>query len=160
MSLPYDHAAESAVIGCLFGSADAVRWAADWLTPGDFLVPSHAAAFAAAIGLYREGGRVDLVTMADRMRRDKTFRDTTMSDLNTALSDAPSVSRITDYGGIVTAIHHFVDSGARPNLVDRPNGMRGESSLIFSVETKGEYAHAVRVLAETPDANELLPVPR
>ncbi len=101
MSLPFDNDAEQALLGCLMQSQDAVRWASEWMTASDFHVPSHAHAFAAIDDLWHDGGRVDPVTVAARMRQKGTWVETTSSTLLSFVVNAPATSSLQRYGEIV-----------------------------------------------------------
>lgn len=99
-AVPHDPEAEEVVIGCCLLSAEATRWAAEWLRPADFYAPRWRVAMAAIHALHAEGAKVDALTVADRAR---TLGEGA-PDVGTLLAThgaVPSLTTLPRYGHIV-----------------------------------------------------------
>jgi hypothetical protein len=88
---PHDSDAESAVIGACLNNTAAIRWAAEWLTPGDFYSPQWAMAFSAMVALDKVGRKADVVTVDDQARL-QGYDKPLQAALLCAHADAPTVS--------------------------------------------------------------------
>ena len=68
---PHNMSAEESVLGALLLSRDAMNAVSELsLRPGDFYKPAHQRIFDAIRSLYSSGAPVDVVTVADELRRN------------------------------------------------------------------------------------------
>lgn len=99
---PHDIDAEQAVLGACLIDRDVVVRLAPWLQPEDFYVASHMAIWRAMVALYHERIPIDLVTLTNRIRRNRDIEhadgETYLTDLVTA---TPTAVHADYYAGIV-----------------------------------------------------------
>ena len=100
---PHNIDAEESVLGALMLSRDAINTVGELgLVPGDFYKPAHRHIFDAVRALYGAGSPVDVVTVADELRRhgllDEIGGAATLHDLQNA---TPAISSAGHYGKIV-----------------------------------------------------------
>lgn len=100
---PHNVSAEESVLGALLLSRDAMNAVSELsLRPGDFYKPAHQRIFDAIRSLYSSGAPVDVVTVADELRRngvlDEVGGAATLHELQNA---TPAVSSAGHYAKIV-----------------------------------------------------------
>lgn len=100
---PHNIAAEESVLGALMLSRDAINAVGELsLVPGDFYKPAHRHIFDAVRSLYGSGAPVDVVTVADELRRhgvlDEVGGPETLHELQNA---TPAISSAGHYAKIV-----------------------------------------------------------
>ncbi|HWL43078.1 MAG TPA: replicative DNA helicase [Ilumatobacter sp.] len=100
---PHNIEAEESVLGALLLSRDAINAVGELsLAPGDFYRPSHQHIFDAIRSLYGAGNPVDVVTVADELRRhgllDQIGGAAALHDLQNA---TPAISSAGHYAKIV-----------------------------------------------------------
>jgi replicative DNA helicase len=100
---PHNLQAEESVLGAALLSRDAIGIVAELgLTVRDFYSPAHQNIFDAVQALYSSSGPVDVVTVADELRRNGLLDDVGgMERLNELQDATPSVSGAEHYARIV-----------------------------------------------------------
>lgn len=100
--IPHDEAAESALLGAMLLSSDAVEVGVSRVDVASFYVPAHQLVFAAIEELYLAGVDVDPLTVADRLRLngdlDRVGGAGFLVDLE---STTPATSNVEHYANIV-----------------------------------------------------------
>ena len=121
--LPYDEAAEAALIGGALVWPDRIEAVAGDLSPGDFFVPLHAVIWAAIGELVVEGVKPDAAVVCDRARRDGAGVD--VGDVVRLMADALSPQRehariVLRHAaarralGVATELHAAIETGVDP----------------------------------------------
>lgn len=99
---PNSEVAEKSVIGACLIDKDAVIAVAEFLRPEHFYNEKHAAIFEAILALYEDRSPVDLVTLTEKLKKqkdlDKVGGASYLSDL---ASKVPTAGNIEEYGHIV-----------------------------------------------------------
>lgn len=99
---PNNIAAERAVLGAMMIRAEAIAAASVIVEPSDFYNPNHAYTYAAILHLYNKGQSVDLVSVAEQMKRDGTLTDTfNASDLISLQASVPVSYHAERYAQII-----------------------------------------------------------
>lgn len=102
-TLPHSEEAENSVIGGLLFAGRAFEEIDDRLAPGDFYDPKHEAIFEAMQAVYRRSSAVDLITVAEELRR--TGR---INRLN-AVGQEAYLSQLSNQVATAVNIQHHVD---------------------------------------------------
>lgn len=99
---PQSEEAEVSVLGALLIDKDAVISVAEFLRPQHFYNRSYGRIYEAALELYEEGVPVDLVTVAEKLKKKKALKKvggrTALAKLTNAV---PTASHATYYGEII-----------------------------------------------------------
>ena len=101
---PHNLEAEESVLGALLLSRDAIGIVAErGLTPDDFYRPAHRHIYDAIRSLYSSAGPVDVVTVADELRRNGLLEEVGGSEaLHELQNSTPAVSSAAHYAKIVS----------------------------------------------------------
>jgi replicative DNA helicase len=101
---PHNLEAEESVLGALLLSRDAIGVVAErGLNPDDFYRPAHRHIYDAIRSLYASAGPVDVVTVADELRRNGLLDEVGGSEaLHELQNSTPSVSSAAHYAKIVS----------------------------------------------------------
>jgi len=99
---PHSSEAEESVIGALLLDKDAVIAVAEFLSPQDFYDERHREIFSTCIELYEDRIPIDVLTVADRLKRKKALKTVGgagyLADL---VSRVPTAAHVEHYGKIV-----------------------------------------------------------
>lgn len=99
---PQDIDAERAVLGSILIDRDAMTEVADFLAPGDFCRPVHAAIFEAMSALARAGQPVDVVTVASELDRVGELQSAGGASYLSLLGNhTPTAAHVVQYARIV-----------------------------------------------------------
>jgi replicative DNA helicase len=99
---PHNLEAEESVLGAMLLSRDAIASALERCGAADFYRPSHAQIFDAITDLYGRGEPVDVVTVAEQLRRAGTLDDIGGTPALVSLqSNTPAISSAGRYATIV-----------------------------------------------------------
>lgn len=101
---PHDVDAERALIGAMLVPAagwSAIEAAMATLVPDDFYVQPHPNVVAAIFSLAAKGTPVDLVTVADELRKQSLWVDELGAQLVTMMGEAPSIGGAAGWASIV-----------------------------------------------------------
>lgn len=101
-SPPHSRESEESVIGAVLLSEDAVNEVMDRIHPDDFYIPAHQAIFEAMQTLFNTNQAIDVVTVAEELRRKGELEKVGGVQYLTRLVDiVPSTSNVIYYSGVV-----------------------------------------------------------
>lgn len=143
---PHSQEAEESVLGAMLIDRDAVIAVAEFLLPEDFYDERLREVYKACIDLYEERTPIDVLTVTDRLKKNKTFKDIGSSSFLAELANkVPTAAHVEHYGRIVkdTATKRSLMSVAS-KLVDvsldeglgANDAMDQAESAIFSLSQK------------------------
>lgn len=99
---PHSEEAEASVIGSILIDKDAVIAVADFLRPEHFYAEANSQIFKAILDLYEERSPIDIVTLTDKLKKNRVLTEiggtTYLTEL---LSRVPTAANIEKYGQIV-----------------------------------------------------------
>ncbi|OGM08688.1 replicative DNA helicase [Candidatus Woesebacteria bacterium RBG_16_36_11] len=99
---PHSTDAEESVLGALLLDKDAVIAVAEFLLPDDFYDDRHKEIYSACIELYEDRIPIDVLTVADRLKRKKFLKKMGgASYLAELVSRVPTAAHVEHYGKIV-----------------------------------------------------------
>ncbi|HJX45771.1 MAG: replicative DNA helicase [Candidatus Nealsonbacteria bacterium RBG_13_37_56] len=99
---PHSVDAEESVLGALLLDKDAVVAVAEFLHPEDFYDDRHKEIFSSCIELYEDRIPIDVLTVADRLKRKKFLKKIGgVSYLAELVSRVPTAAHVEHYGKIV-----------------------------------------------------------
>ena len=99
---PQNLDAEMAVLGSMLLDEEAVSVAVEKLDAGCFYKDTHRKIFQTISDLYNSNKAVDLITLADALRKDNSLDDIGGASYLTSLANAvPTAANINHYAGIV-----------------------------------------------------------
>jgi len=99
---PHSDVAENSVIGACLIDKDAVIAVAEFLRPEHFYDEKHVCIFEAILTLYEERSPVDLVTLAEKLKKQKDLEKIGgAAYLSELASKVPTAGNIEEYGHIV-----------------------------------------------------------
>lgn len=101
---PHDEAAERALIGAMLVPAagwSAIEAAAAAVAPDDFYTPAHRNVVAAIFALAAKSTTVDVVTVADQLRKQGLWVDEMATDLVAMMTETPSIGGSAGWAAIV-----------------------------------------------------------
>jgi len=103
---PHSKQAETSVLGAIMIDKDAVVEVADVLSPECFYESGHQSIFEAALELYEERVPIDLVTMADKLKKKKKLDKVGgRSYLSKLANSVPTSAHAVSYAQIVKDLH-------------------------------------------------------
>ena len=117
---PHSSEAEESVLGALLLDKDAIIAVAEFLTSDDFYDGRHKEIFECCIELYEERIPVDVLTVADRLKKRKALKSVGGASYLASLSNkVPTAAHVEHYGRIVRdASTKRMLMGAASRLVD------------------------------------------
>jgi len=99
---PHSDEAEKSVIGACLLDKDAVVAVAEFLRPEHFYDEKHALIFKAILSLYEERSPVDIVTLTEKLRKQKDLTHIGGSAyLSELASLVPTAANVEEYGRII-----------------------------------------------------------
>ncbi len=99
---PHSSEAEESVLGALFLDKDAVIAVAQFLHPEDFYDERHAEIYRSCIELYEERIPIDVLTVAERLKKKKVLKTTGGASFLAELANkVPTAAHVEHYGRIV-----------------------------------------------------------
>src|SRR5688572_26839907 len=99
---PQSVEAEQSVLGSILIDADAILRVADFLKPSDFYRAQHADVYEAMLALHGQREPIDLITLADELkRRDRLDAVGGPAYLTTLMESVPTAVHVEHYGRIV-----------------------------------------------------------
>ncbi|MCD6225813.1 replicative DNA helicase [bacterium] len=103
---PQSEEAETSVLGALLIDKDAVTAVAEFLRPQHFYNQAYGKIYEAILELYEEGTPVDLVTVAERLKKKKALKKVGgRAALAQLANSVPTASHASYYGEIVKDLH-------------------------------------------------------
>ncbi|MFH1561067.1 MAG: replicative DNA helicase, partial [Patescibacteria group bacterium] len=120
---PHSEEAEVSILGSVLIDKDAVVEVADNLLPGHFYNPAHEDIFAAVLELYENRTAVDLVTVAERLKKKKVLSKIGGRAYLTKLANSvPTAANVASYAQIVKGL------SAKRELI-RASGIIGDAAF-------------------------------
>ena len=99
---PYSEEAEISVLGAILISKDAIIEIADSLRPECFYKPAHSLIFESALELYEERVPIDLITIAEKLKKKKSLTKIGgRAYLTKLVNSVPTASHVVSYAQIV-----------------------------------------------------------
>lgn len=143
---PHSQEAEESVIGAMLIDKDAVIAVAEFLLPEDFYDERLSEVYQACIDLYEERTPIDVLTVAERLKKRKVLKETGLSSFLAELANkVPTAAHVEHYGRIVkdtatkrslmSVASKLVDVSTDEGL-DAEEAMDKAESAIFSLSQK------------------------
>lgn len=99
---PHSTDAEQSVLGALLIDRDAIIAVAEFLDPSDFYEDRHKEIFKACLALYEERVPVDVLTLAEKLKKQKSLKIVGGASYLAALANkVPTAAHVEHYGRIV-----------------------------------------------------------
>ncbi len=99
---PHSSEAEESVLGALFLDKDAIIAVAQFLHPEDFYDERHEEIFRSCVELYEERIPIDVLTVAERLKKKKVLKKIGGASLLAELANkVPTAAHVEHYGRIV-----------------------------------------------------------
>ena len=99
---PHSVEAEQSVLGALLLDKDAVIAVAEFLLPDDFYDDRHREIYEAILSLYEERSPVDVLTVAEKLKKNKNLKKIGGSSYLTDVANmVPTAAHVEHYGKIV-----------------------------------------------------------
>jgi replicative DNA helicase len=99
---PHSQEAEESVLGAMLIDKDAVIAVAEFLLPEDFYDERLKEIYEACLALYEERIPIDVLTVAERLKKRKTFKSAESSSFLADLANkVPTAAHVEHYGRIV-----------------------------------------------------------
>ncbi len=99
---PQNIETEQSILGCLLIDKNAITKIADFLTPKDFYRKSHQEIYKVITGLFEKGEAVDLLSVTNRLKEKKLFKEIGgNSYLTELINKVPTAAHIINYAKTV-----------------------------------------------------------
>ncbi len=99
---PHSSEAEESVIGALLIDKDAIIAVAEFLRPEDFYDERLKSVFECSLSLYEERVPIDVLTVAERLKKNKSLKDLGRASFLADLANkVPTAAHVEHYGRIV-----------------------------------------------------------
>jgi len=99
---PHSDSTEESILGAILLDKDAIVEVAEFLRPEHFYSPAHGSIFEAALSLYEERKPIDLITLTEKLKKQKNLTKiggrAYLADL---VEKVPTSANIESYGQIV-----------------------------------------------------------
>lgn len=103
---PQSIASEQSVLGAILIDKNAIVEVAGFLRPEHFYEDRHGMIFNAMLGLYEERRPIDLLTLTEKLKSDKKYKDVGGSAYLTELTGiVPTSANIEEYGKMIRELH-------------------------------------------------------
>lgn len=140
MNLPYSPEAEQAVLGAILMEPEVIARVAEILPKSDyFYISTHRTIYSAMLNMFTMGKVVDLVTVLETLKMDKSFDEATSKTYLIQLAQScPSISNIETYARFVRDKYdvRMLITAARDIIEESSDGESEPSMLIDSAEQK------------------------
>ena len=162
---PQDLDAEVSVLGSLMIDKNAILKIADQLDSSDFYHPGHQKIYEAIVELFENSEPIDILTVSNKLKNKKVFKDIGGTDYLTELiSRVPSSAHITHYAQIVKEKHirrQIIDASSVINeeafdSADFESLLDGVEQRIFGISQKSRPQKFIHIKDELPGAFERL----
>lgn len=136
---PHSIEAENSVLGAILISKEGITRVAEFLRPEHFYDPAHQSIYQAILELYEKREPLDVVTLAEQLKKNRKLTQVGGSEALTELVDSvPTASHIEHYGRLVKDFwikRRLIDAAANATeMVFDPARPTGE--LLDQVEQK------------------------
>lgn len=103
---PQSIAAEQSVLGAILIDKNAIVEVAGFLRPEHFYEDRHSVIFNAMLALYEERRPIDLLTLTEKLKSDKKYKEVGGSAYLTELTGiVPTSANIEEYGKMIRELH-------------------------------------------------------
>jgi len=103
---PHSQEAETSIIGAILIDKDAIIAVAEFLRPEHFYNENHGAIFKAVLDLYEERSPIDIVTVGDKLKKNRALSKVGGSAFLVELANSvPTASNAEKYGQIVKDLY-------------------------------------------------------
>jgi len=162
---PQDLDAEISVLGSLMIDKNAILKIADQLSSSDFYHPAHQKIYEAVIELFEQSEPIDILTVSNKLKNKKVFKDIGGTNYLTELiSRVPSSAHIANYAQIVKEKHirrQIIDASSIINEeafdhADFESLLDGVEQRIFAISQKSRPQKFIHIKDELPAAFERL----
>jgi len=99
--LPHNDIAEQSVLGAILIDKNAIITVSELLSPKDFYNDIHGIIYNAMLKLYEERKPIDLLTLADALKKHKQLKKVDLSYLTELVEKVPTAANIEEYAEIV-----------------------------------------------------------
>ncbi len=155
---PHSEEAETSILGSLLIDKDAILNVVEFLRPEHFYDEAHAKIYQAILSLYEERQPVDIVTLKERLKKQKALKTAGGAVYLTSLvNEVPTSAHAVHYGQIVKALYlkrQLINTGSQLVEMAFDEGLEGAEALdkaersIFSLSQK----HIPRAFVAIKDA--------
>lgn len=103
---PHSLEAEQSVLGAIMIDKNAIVEVAGFLRPDHFYEEKHSLIYAAMLALFEERRPIDLLTISEKLKASKNFKDVGGSGYLTDLTGVvPTSAHVENYGRIIQEMH-------------------------------------------------------
>ncbi len=161
---PHSEEAEISILGALLINKDAIYDVAELLLPEHFYNPSHGQIFAAILDLYEDRIPIDIVTVSERLKKNKALKKIGgMTYLTQLANQVPTASHCEYYAQIVRDLaskRELITAAAKINELAFEDSLSADDVLdraeqsVFSLSQrylKGVPLPLKEILAESFD---------
>jgi len=155
---PHSDEAEKSVLGALLIDKDAIISVVEFLRPEHFYQDAHSRIYKAILSLYEERQPVDIVTLTERLRKQKSLKAVGGTAYLTSLVEmVPTSAHCAHYGQIVKDLYtkrQLIASGSKlvemafDESIEAPQALDQAEQAIFSLSQK----HLPRTFTAIKDA--------
>lgn len=143
---PHSQTAEESVLGAILIDRDAIIAVADFLYPEHFYDGKNSLIYQGCLDLYEERSPIDIVTLTEKLRKNKLFRTAELSVyLSELVNQVPTSANVEKYGQIIKAYsmkRQLISAAARISESAYDDGIETEKVMdqaeasIFSLSQK------------------------
>lgn len=130
---PHDLEAEASVLGSILLDPTAISRVLEVIQPEDFYRENNGQIYRAAIGLFREGEPIDLVTLGDQLQKQGVLeRVGGRAHLATLLEQTPTAANVEYYGRIVKGHAYkraLISAGGEVTALGYNDALEAEEAL-------------------------------
>ena len=98
---PHNDEAESSVLGAILIDKDAIGLVSNIIFPKDFYSDLNGAIYDAMLSLYEEGKPIDVVTLSQRIKKNKKIEKVDSSYLSDLVNTVPTAANIEQYADMI-----------------------------------------------------------
>ena len=109
--LPHNGDAEESVLGSILIDKDAIGAVSQIISSKDFYNDINGIIFSAMLSLYEESKPIDVVTLTDRLKKNKVYEKVDASYLSNLIESVPTSANVEHYAGIIK------DASAKRSLI-------------------------------------------
>ncbi len=98
---PHNSEAEQSVLGAILINKDAIGTVSEIIDASDFYDGQNGWIYDAMISLYEEGRPIDLLTLSQRLKKNKTLEKIDESYISELINAVPTAANVGDYAQII-----------------------------------------------------------
>jgi len=151
---PHSREAELSVLGAVLLDKDAVIAVSEFLKPEHFYEPIHADIFEAVLTLYENRSSIDVVTVAEALKKKKKLKIVGgRAYLSSLVAEVPTAAHAEEYGRIVkdlSAKRELISAAARINELAFAEG--GETDELLDKAEQEIFTLSQRHIRDAPSS--------